>query len=111
MSFTGEWKLFINSLLAVILLFVVFHSEAKPHTSTVYSKNLEGHVRVKIINEMSRTLACFVAIDGYKMKFRISALHASKWYSATHKSYKYTDFSTWCGDIKLYPAYLEYKMY
>jgi hypothetical protein len=102
--------LFIK-VVTVILLFVALHTEAKPHTSTVYSKSLDGHVRVKILNEMTRTLACYVAIDGYKIKFRLTPMHVSKWHSATNKAHKYSDFSTWCGYIEQYPAYLEYKMY
>jgi hypothetical protein len=102
--------LFIKVLLA-ILLFVALQIEGKPHTSSVYSKNLDGNIRVKIVNNMARTLACYIAIDGHKIKFRLLPMQTSKWHSSTHKAYKYTDFSTWCGYIDQYPAYMEYKAY
>ena len=102
--------MFIKALL-VILLFVTSQIEGKPHTSSVYSKSADGHVRVKIVNKMASTLACYIAIDGHKIKFRLLPLQASKWHSSTNKSYKYTDFSTWCGYIEQYPVYVEYKTY
>ena len=90
---------------------MAIQAEARPNTTTKYSKNLNGYVRAKIVNEMTRALACYVAIDGYKIKFRLAPRRASKWYSATDTAYKYTDFSTWCDYIELHPSYLEYKMY
>ena len=102
--------LFIKVLLA-ILLFATLQIEGKPHTSIVYSKSVDGHVRVKIVNKMASTLACYIAIDGHKIKFRLLPMQDSQWHSSTNKAYKYTNFSTWRGYIEQYPAYAEYQAY
>ena len=104
-------NLLIIIFFAISVFSIANYVHAKPKTKTTYSRNLDGFAQARIKNNTTESLACYVAIDGYKIKFRLTPKHASKWYSSTDKTYKYTDFSTWCGFIEQYPAYLKYKMY
>jgi len=99
---------YIKNLLFSVTIGVFITSfalHARPRTENVYGFSLDGYARVKIINRTAVDLACFVAIDGHKIKFKLAALAESKWYKATDKRFKYTDFHTWCDYIELHPEY------
>jgi hypothetical protein len=101
-------------LLACLVSIIIFllmsnTATAAPKTKVTYGKSLDGFSRVKIRNETSRDLACYIAIDGYKLKFRLPALRQSKWYTATDKAFSYRNFSTWCDYIDLHPEYKKYN--
>ena len=81
---------------------------AMPHIETIFGKTNQQFTRAKIINKTSLELACYLAIDGYKIKFRLPPFQASKWYKATDIRYSHKDFSTWCGDIKHNPEFKKY---
>lgn len=102
-----------TTLLLVILLFTVLCSpfivQAKPKTKTLHGHNLEGFARAKIKNETIKDLACWVAIDGHKYKFRLPAYSESKWFTAQHQSFTYAHFSSWCDYIEFYPSYQQYS--
>ena len=101
----------------IILFFTIFSFllvnavEAKPKTKTIYGRSLDGFARVKIKNNTTENLACYVAINGFKVKFRLPALRESKWYTATDKRFAYRNFSTWCDFLALHPEYLRYKTF
>jgi len=80
--------------------------QAKPYIRTEYGYSLEGMARVRVINESNRLLACYVGLDGRKMKFRLPRNSTSKWYKATDKRFNYTSFTTWCDYIENHPEYL-----
>jgi hypothetical protein len=84
---------------------------AKPKTKTMYGHNADGFAQVKIKNNTTESLACYIAIDGYKIKFRLPALRQSKWYTATDKGFSYSNFSTWCGFLSLHPEYAKYPVF
>lgn len=95
--------------LVLILLCVYLPAVyAGPSIKAEFGRTLEGHVRVKVINETNRELACYVAIDGWKMKFRLPPRVHSRWYKATDKRFTVESFSTWCDYIELYPEFKRY---
>lgn len=93
----------------IFLLLITFNIEAKPKTKAVFGHNLQGFARIKIINETTTELACYVAIDGFKKKFRLPPLKESKWFAAKDKRFNYRNFSSWCDYIDLYPKYRNYN--
>lgn len=102
-----------NKLTIYLILFLVLISalavEARPRIKTVFGKSLEGFTRVKIINEIPEELACYVAIDGRKIKFRLPPLNQSQWYKATDKRFTHKNFSIWCDYIDLHPEFKQYS--
>ena len=95
---------------AVSIFFTANYVHAKPKTKTTYGFNLDEFAQVKIKNNTTESLACYVAIDGYKIKFRLPALRQSKWYTATSKRFTYRNFSTWCDFLSLYPEYSKFPV-
>ena len=102
--------------LAILLLILLFSLpislpvNGKPKTTTLFAKTPEGYIKAKIKNETFEELACYIAIDGYKKKFRLSGNLESKWVAATDKRFAYTSFSTWCDYIEFYPQYKKYNL-
>jgi len=87
----------------ILLLFLVLVSpfmQAMPKITVSHDINQQQFVRVKVKNETRQVLGCYVAIDGYKQKFTLTALAESRWYKATDRRFKYTDFSVWCDYIE-----------
>lgn len=104
-------NLLIIIFIPVLIILITNIVYAKPKTKTIYGRTLDGFAQVKIKNNTSDALACYVAIDGYKIKFRLTALRESKWYKATDKRLGYRNFSTWCDYLTLHPEYLKYKTF
>jgi hypothetical protein len=102
-------KLLILIFITVFIFLLTHAVQAKPQTKTIYAHSLDGFARVKIKNNTTENLACYIAINGYKVKFRLPALRESKWYTATDKRLAYRNFSTWCDYLTLHPEYLKYK--
>jgi len=75
----------------------------------VHGYSTDGYARIKIISNIKKELACYVAIDGHKSKFRLPPHKASRWHKANSKHYDHTNFSTWCDLIEFYPQYKKYK--
>lgn len=98
-----------------ISLFCIFISSslevnATPHTETVFGKTNERFIRAKVINKTKRQLACYLAINGYKIKFRLPPFQSSRWYKATSTRFTPKDFSTWCDYIEHHPEYKKYNI-
>lgn len=83
---------------------------AAPKISVSFGDS-NGFTRIKIKNETFEPLACYVAIDGYKIKFQLQVQSSSRWISATDKRFNYQNFSTWCDYLELHPNYKVYQMY
>jgi len=98
-------------VIAAFTFLITDAAQAKPKTKTTYGKSLDGFARVKIKNNTTQNLACYIAINGYKVKFRLPSLRESKWYTATDKRFSYRNFSTWCDYLALHPEYLKYKQF
>ena len=97
-----------NNSLIFVVLFATFLSStlhAKPNIRTEYGYSLEGHARIKVINESGRVLACYVGLDGWKIKFTLPRNGQSQWYKATDKRFNYKSFTTWCDYIENHPEY------
>lgn len=94
----------------VFFLFLPCLAQALPHIETVFGKSNDQYVRAKVVNKTKRELACYLAIDGYKIKFRLPPFQASKWYKANDKRYSYKNFSTWCDYIENHPEYKKYDI-
>jgi len=78
---------------------------------TVSFGDSNGFARIKIKNETFEPLACYVAIDGHKVKFKLQGQSSSRWISATDKRFNYQNFSTWCDYLELHPNYKAYQVY
>jgi hypothetical protein len=81
---------------------------AAPHIIVNKGRNNDGFTRAQIINKSGRGLACYISIDGYKIKFHLPPAVTSKWYKATDLRFQHTDFSSWCGYIENHPEYKKY---
>ncbi|MGK2233011.1 hypothetical protein [Colwellia polaris] len=80
---------------------------ALPKVTISYSDS-NGFARIKIKNETFEPLACYVAIDGHKVKFKLQGQSSSRWISATDKRFNYQNFSSWCDYLELHPNYQAY---
>lgn len=86
-------------------------SLALPKVTVTFDKSSDGFARVRIKNETFVPLACFVAIDGHKIKFQLRAKSTSRWVTATDKRFNYRNFSTWCDYLEIHPKYNAYQAY
>lgn len=102
-------KLSLTYCIIILLLgSFSFDTLALPKVRIDHGKNPQGIPRVSIYNETSLTLACYVAIDGYKKKFVLQPFNSSRWYSATSNLYNHSHFSTWCDSLEFHPEYKKY---
>lgn len=96
-------------LFLLIFLFSCPHVQAKAKFKPTFGYSLEGFPRVKIKNDTSKDLACWVAIDGHKKKFRLPPFATSQWITVRDKRYTYKSFSNWCDFIDYHPEYRQYR--
>ena len=96
-------------VILLILLFVPAYAYG-PNIETIFGTTNEQYIRAKITNKTNQELACYLAIDGYKIKFRLPPFQSSKWYKATDRRFTYKDFSTWCDYIKYHPEFKRYDI-
>ncbi|WP_440876984.1 hypothetical protein [Thalassotalea sp. PLHSN55] len=97
----------IIALLTVAI--VAIPAYAMPKITVTKRLNIEGITEVQIYNETRKELACYVAIDGQKRKFRLLPFTSSDWYKSNSPAFKHTDYSTWCDYIEFHPRYKQYK--
>ena len=95
--------------MSILLILISFTNHALPKFKVLKNKNAQGISRIKLTNETNSTLACFIAIDGYKKKFILGPFNDSKWYAATDIRFNHTDFRTWCNLLEFYPHYEKYR--
>jgi hypothetical protein len=91
---------FLLKISLVLLLMFSVKAYASPQITISYDLTTQGFTQIKITNETRRELACYVAIDGHKERFILTAMATSKWYKATDTRFKYTDFSVFCDYIE-----------
>lgn len=84
---------------------------ASPKITVTFGESLDGFARIKVRNETFIPLACYVAIDGHKVKFQLSAKASSTWITSTDKRFNYKNFSTWCDYLEIHPQYKAYRLY
>jgi len=95
---TKYFILFISLLLATKAL-------AMPKINVKHQRNINNFAEVQVSNATMENLVCHVAIDGYKLLFRLKALEYSPWYTATDVRFNHTNFSIWCDYLQLHPQY------
>ncbi|WP_448212350.1 hypothetical protein [Colwellia sp. MEBiC06753] len=100
---------YLRYLLLIPMLILPLEAVAIPNITTEFARNIEGLMRVKVINQTARVLACYVAIDGHKIKFKLGIRAHSRWYKALNKNYNADSFSVWCDYIELHPDYQNLK--
>lgn len=98
-----------STWLLILLSLSVSDVIAQPKTSVEHGRSLDGFARVRINNLITQELACYVAIDGYKVKFRLPALNTSRWITTTDTKFDHSNFSTWCDYLTFHPKYKEYR--
>jgi len=103
----------LNKNLYIIgfLIFIAAYAHAKPKTTVITNYSLANFAQIKVTNETGEKLACYVAIDGYKIRFQLQPRRTSRWFKATDKRFKPTSLSHWCDYLELYPDYKKYKAY
>lgn len=107
LHFTGASMLY-RLLLGLLLGLFTSSIFAAPHIAINNGRNNDGFARVQVVNKSGRDLACYVSINGYKMRFHLPIATSSKWYKATDIRFQHTDFSSWCGYIENHPEYKKY---
>jgi len=107
-TFSADVTKLIIYCLGILLFVISFIVESKPKTKISYGYSLDGFARIQVKNETTENLACWIAIDGYKKKFRLPAMSTSQWITTNNKRYTYASFSTWCDYIDLHPEYKNY---
>lgn len=95
----------VKFVLIIVICLSIFTVNAKPQISIEHGRTLDGFARIKITNETTEKLACHVAIDGYKIKFKLQARQPSGWYQATDKSFHHANFSVWCDYLDKHPKF------
>lgn len=76
-----------------------------PKINVKHQRNIKGFAEVQVNNLTMEHLICTVAIDGYKVPFKLKAMEFSRWYTATDVRFNHTNFSIWCDYLKLQPQY------
>jgi len=88
-----------------ILLSLSINALAMPKIKVKHQRNIKNFAEVQVSNDTMENLICYVAIDGYKVFFRLKAIESSKWYTATDTRFNHKNFSVWCDYLKLHPKY------
>ena len=100
--------MFMKKHICFILLFISLTVSAAPKTLVKHRFTTDSLVRlaeIQVINQTTKDLICYVAIDGHKIMFRLKPRLSSKWYRATHSGFTHSNFSTWCDYLSLHPKY------
>jgi len=105
----NSMRSYFISICCFVLLLMPNISQAIPKIRTEFGRSADDKVRIKIHNETRRELACYIAINGTKTKFRLVRFSQSKWYKATDTRTNYKQFSTWCDYIEHHPEYKKYQ--
>jgi hypothetical protein len=95
----------IKILAFLIALLLSTSALAMPKIAVKHQRNANGFAQAQVSNSTMENLICYVAIDGYKIFFRLKAMETSKWYAATDIRFNHTNFSVWCDYLKLHPKY------
>ncbi|NQZ27371.1 MAG: hypothetical protein HRT55_13770 [Colwellia sp.] len=94
-----------KTLAFFILLLLTTSALAMPKIAVKHQRNIKGFAEIQVSNATMENLICHVAIDGHKILFRLKAIEASRWFTATDVRFNHTHFSVWCDYLKLHPKY------
>ncbi len=87
------------------LLFISPAALTMPKITVTHQRTVDDYAQIQVTNDTNKKLACSIAIDGYKIKFRLMPQLSSIWYKATDKRFNHTHFSVWCDYLALHPSY------
>jgi hypothetical protein len=90
-----KYKSLLCKIFFVFFGIISFSINALPKIHVEHKTNGQGVPSVKVTNKTALTLACYVAIDGYKKRFILQPFNSSKRFSASSNLYDHTNFSTW----------------
>lgn len=93
----------IKVLFYFICVVISTSAIAQPKVTVQHQRSIDNLAEIQISNQTSKELICYVAIDGYKLYFRLLPNQPSQWYKATDTRFNYTNFSTWCDYLSLHP--------
>ena len=62
-------------MLTLFILCFIGTTEAKVNVSIVHNETREGFAQIKVVNETNAAIACYVAIDGKKIKLPNNKMH------------------------------------
>jgi len=79
-----------------VLLAFSINIAAMPNISIKHIKSIDGYSKIMVTNKTVKRLDCYVAIDGYKIKFSLNGKQSSQWYKATDKKFTAANFSARC---------------
>lgn len=86
----------------LILIFTSFFATAMPKITVTHQRTPDNYAQAKVTNETGLELLCYVAIDGYKIKFILAPNQESQWYKATDTRFNHENFSVWCDYLSLH---------
>jgi len=95
----------IKIFICFILLAVNTAILAAPKVTVKHQRNGKNLAEIQLTNHTIEKLICYVAIDGYKIYFRLPPQRPSQWYVATDVRFNHSNFSTWCDYLSLHPKY------
>jgi len=84
------------------LMLFTLNAVATPKITIKHKRSADNFAQVQIINETTKKLLCYVAIDGHKIKFKLNERQKSKWYKATDSRFNHQNFSTWCDYFNMH---------
>jgi hypothetical protein len=96
----------LKILLSFSVLILATSVFAQPKFRLHHQRDAQNLAQIQVINETIDPLLCYVAIDGYKIYFRLLPRESSIWYKATDTRFNYSNFSTWCDYLSLHPEYM-----
>ena len=91
--------------ICLILLLITSIAVAMPKITVSHQRTVKGFAQIQVSNSTMEQLLCHVAIDGYKVKFRLMPLQSSQWYTATDKRFNHKNFSVWCDYLDMHPDF------
>lgn len=83
----------------LLCVFTIFGATAHPKITIKNQRNEQNLAEIKVLNETTESLLCYVAIDGYKIKFKLAPRGQSEWYKATDPRFNHKSFSVRCDFI------------
>lgn len=96
----------VQQYVLLLLCFMSLNAHTRPNTKTVFDVTHDNYTRAQTTNNTAETLVCYMAIDGYKIKYILRPYQRSKWYKATDTRFDYKDFSSWCDYSENHPNYV-----
>jgi len=86
----------IKYFIGFFLLIFSLSTTATPKITIKHKRSADNFAEIQITNDTTEKLLCYIAIDGYKIRFKLKSRQKSKWYKATDTRFNYQNFSVKC---------------